>query len=96
MNNNDKNNKHIKINPLAAGVAGAVVGAGAAVATAQVLKEEKTRKKIKAVLENAKDQTLEYVKKASKSGGMQKDIKKAKKITKKAKNTAVKTKKLLK
>lgn len=86
----------MKINPLAAGVAGAVVGAGAAVAAVQVLKEEKNRKKIKTVLENAKDQTLEYVKNARKSGEIQKDIKKAKQVAKKAKTSAFKTKKLLK
>ena len=50
-----------RIGSVVAGVAGAVVIAGVAVATTVALKDEKTRKKVKKVLINVKDQTVDYV-----------------------------------
>lgn len=49
------------ISSVAAGVAGATVIAGAAIATTVALKDKKTREKIKNVLINAKDQAIDYV-----------------------------------
>lgn len=48
------------LNPMVAAVAGAVVGAGVAVA-AVVLKDEKNREKIKEVLTNVKEETAGYI-----------------------------------
>lgn len=49
------------INPVAAAVAGAVVGAGVAVAGAVVLSNKKNREKIGKVLNNAKNKAVDYV-----------------------------------
>lgn len=71
-----------KINPVAAALTGAVVGAGVAVAGAAVLKDEKNKAALKKVLNTAKDRALEMAQKA------QKDINKPevkKQITKAAK-----------
>ena len=50
-----------RIGSVVAGVAGAAVIAGVAVAATVALKDEKTRKKVKKVLINVKDQTVDYV-----------------------------------
>jgi hypothetical protein len=56
-----------------AGITGAIVGAGAAVATAVALKDKKNRDKVKKAFTNVKDKALGYVKK------IQKEVKKEKK-----------------
>ena len=58
-----QNNKHDKkgMSPVAAGIAGAVVGAGIAVAGTVALKDEKNRAKVKGVLKAVKKQTGDYV-----------------------------------
>ncbi|MFA5828790.1 MAG: hypothetical protein WC841_05550 [Candidatus Shapirobacteria bacterium] len=48
------------VNPIVAGIAGAVVG-GVAVATSMVMSNKKNRDKIKAGLASAKDKTVEYL-----------------------------------
>ena len=65
-----------------AGVAGAAIVAGVAVASAFVLKDKKNREKVKKVLTNAKDQAVGYM------DDMQKKTdKKEKKIVKKLANS---------
>ena len=59
MTNNQDNKKGMS--PMAAGVAGAVVGAGIAVAGAMALKDEKNRAKVKGALKAVKKQASEYV-----------------------------------
>lgn len=49
------------ISPVAAAVAGAVVGAGVAVAGTMILEDKRNREKIKKVLNNAKNQAINYV-----------------------------------
>lgn len=49
------------INPIAAAVAGMVIGAGAAVAGAVVLSDEKNRKNIKKAMTNVKNKAEDYV-----------------------------------
>ena len=44
-----------------AGVAGAAIVAGVAVASAFVLKDKKNREKVKKVLTNAKDKAVDYM-----------------------------------
>lgn len=56
-----KENKNIS-GTVMAEIAGAVAIAGAAFATTMVLKDEKTREKIKEVAGNIKDQAVGYVK----------------------------------
>lgn len=58
-NNNDDKKKGMS--PMAAGVAGAVVGAGLAVAGAVALKDEKNRAKVKGALQSVKKQASDYV-----------------------------------
>ena len=57
----DKKTTHHGVNPVMAGVAGAVAGAGLAVAASTALKDEKNRQKVKQVLSNIKDHAQEYV-----------------------------------
>ena len=85
MNNNDKVKQKEGINPIMAGITGAVVGAGVAVAASKVLKKEKTRKKVKDVLSNVKDQTIGYVQNFNTTSNNAKDAKKTKKVVKKTK-----------
>jgi hypothetical protein len=54
------------MSPVAAAVTGAVVGAGAAVAGAAFLKDEKNRAKAKKVLDGVKSKAQIYVKKLEK------------------------------
>lgn len=49
------------VNPLAAAVTGAVVGAGVAIAGVMALKDEKNRKKVQDALTNAKVQAKGYI-----------------------------------
>lgn len=50
-----------RIGSVTAGVVGAAVIAGAAVATTMALKDEKTRKRIKSALVDVKDQAIDYI-----------------------------------
>ncbi len=50
-----------QMNPVATGIAGAVVGAGVAVAASRAMKDAKTRKKVKDVFNAVKDQAIDYV-----------------------------------
>jgi hypothetical protein len=54
-------NKKAGVSPVAAGVAGAIVGAGVAVAATAAMKDEKTREQVKKVLTKVKDQASEYM-----------------------------------
>ncbi len=56
------NKKQNGVNPVAAAVAGAVVGAGVAIAGAIALKDEKNRKKVQEVLKDTKDQASKHMK----------------------------------
>lgn len=62
---NQIQNKHDNgingINPVVAALAGAVAGAGVAIAGAVALNDEKNRDKVKEVLNNAKKQATTYV-----------------------------------
>ncbi len=49
------------VSPIITSVAGAVAIAGVAVAATMALRDEKTRKKVKKVLTNVKDQAIDYV-----------------------------------
>ncbi len=62
---NSKQNKKGKAS-LIAGITGAIVGAGAAVAGAIALKDKKNRDKVKKVFTNVKNQAMGYVKKMKK------------------------------
>lgn len=57
MNNNSGNGGSAAM----AGVAGAVVGAGVAVAATKLMSDKKTRDRVKATLTNVKDQVLEAI-----------------------------------
>lgn len=61
------------INPVAAAVAGAVVGAGVGVAGAVVLGNKKNREKISKVLNNVKDQAVDYVENMQKQAEVKKE-----------------------
>ena len=58
-----------RVNPVAVGIAGAVVGAGVGVAGALVMQDKENRKKVKKVWKNVKESAVGYVK------DMQKGIK---------------------
>lgn len=61
MADNKQNEKNKGVNPVAAGAAGAVIGAGIAVAATAALRDEKTRKKLQKTLMNAKDQAIDRI-----------------------------------
>ncbi|MGE5041713.1 MAG: hypothetical protein ACM3IJ_02315 [Candidatus Levyibacteriota bacterium] len=61
MADNQKNDKKAGVNPVVAGVAGAVVGAGMAVAGTMALKDEKNRKKVRDVATGIAKQASEYM-----------------------------------
>ncbi len=61
------------INPVAAAVAGAVVGAGVAVAGAAVLSNKKNREKIGKALNNVRNQAVDYVEGMKKQAEDKKD-----------------------
>ncbi len=56
------------INPIAAAITGAVVGAGVAVAGMVALKDEKNREKVKEVLTDVKDQAVGIIEDMQKQG----------------------------
>lgn len=79
-------------NPLKTALTGAVVGAGITVAGTMLLKDEKRRKKMKKVLNQVKDQGVEYLKDMQVRG--QKEIKKQlPEVMKQEKRTAKKIQK---
>lgn len=89
----DQNNS---ISPMVAAVAGAVVGAGVAVAGTMILEDKKNREKIRKVFNNAKNQAINYVENMQKQVKDKKDEveekftegnKKVKRITKSVKNS---------
>ncbi len=61
QNLHKRDSKKESVHPVIAGVAGAVVVAGVAVASAFVLKDKKNREKVKEVLTNVKDQAINYM-----------------------------------
>lgn len=87
MSDNKQNEKNKGVNPVTAGAAGAVIGAGIAVAATAALRDEKTRKKLQKTLMNAKDQAIERFpnlrKHADQIQDSVKDVKKQLKATKK-------------
>lgn len=90
FNNDNKNKDRDKkgISPIMAGVTGAVMGAGVAVAATQALKDKKTRSKLKQTISAVKDQTLSYVENFNGSPALKQksnQIKKAAKTAKKIK-----------
>jgi len=67
---------------IAAGVAGGIALAGvAAVAATIALKDDKTRKKVKHVLNDMKDQALDYVDKLNTESDTKEAVETVKKIT---------------
>ena len=66
---------------LAASVAGAVAVAGVAVAATMVLKDDKTRKKIKKVISEVKEQALDYAQKMQKDPKVAEGVHAIKKTT---------------
>lgn len=60
--NKKQNNDEKSVNPIIAGVTGAVIGAGIAIAGAVILKDEKNRDKAKKVINNVKEEVRGYVK----------------------------------
>ncbi len=81
-----KNNKKDRygVNPIAAAGAGAVIGAGVAVAASAALKNPKARKKIISTLESAKKQAVDKIPHAVNGKKVSSVKKKALKIEKKA------------
>ena len=59
VNKKTQNKEKVGVNPIVAGVTGAVIGAVAGAAV--VLNDEKNREKVKDVLMNVKDQALSYI-----------------------------------
>jgi hypothetical protein len=61
-NKKTQNRGKDSVNPIVAGVTGAVIGAGIAVAgAAVVLNDKKSREKVKGVLSNVKNQVVGYM-----------------------------------
>lgn len=75
MDQNGKDQK--KMDPMMAGIAGAVVGAGVAAVATKVLSDKKTRDKIKETVTNARDRVVSYAHRISREakdkGEMAKD-----------------------
>lgn len=61
MADNKKDDHNQGVNPVAAGVAGAVIGAGVAVAATKILSDEETRNKIMDKAKDIRDQVKERV-----------------------------------
>ena len=55
------NNEGVGVNPIVAGIAGAAVGAGIAVAATNAMKDEKTRERVKDVFDTVKGKAMDYV-----------------------------------
>ncbi len=91
MNKQDKKSGS-GIHTVAAASAGAVIGAGVAVAATAVLQNPTARKKIFSTLEEVKEKTMEKMPEALHSIDSKKKISKTvKKVEKKAKKSAKKT-----
>lgn len=90
MNKENKKESH-KIHTVAAASAGAVVGAGVAVAAAMALKNPKTREKIMSTIEDVKERTMKEVPAVMhKLDSNKKVLKTARKVEKKAKGSVKK------
>lgn len=76
MDSKKNNNKH-NVNSVAAGLTGAVIGAGVAVAGTAILKNEKNRAQLKKILNSAKQKVKEY------AADTEKDLKQKKGVIKK-------------
>lgn len=83
MNNifEDKNKKENRSgSPIAAGIKGAVIGAGVTIIATQILKDEKRVKQVKKVISNVKDEAMQRI---NSQNNLEEDIKKgAKKLAK--------------
>ena len=80
-------------NVIAAGVTGAVVGAGVVAAAAMALKNEKNRKKVNKVIADVKHQATDYIKTLKKDPNVKKGIAKIQEVVKDVKNVGKKAKK---
>lgn len=60
VNKMDKTNDQNKIDPMVAGVTGAIIGAGVAAVTTKVLSDKKMRNKIMETVSDAKDKVVSY------------------------------------
>lgn len=88
-----KQDSQNRFNQVAAAVTGAVVGAGVGIAGAVVLGDKKNREKISNVLNNVKDQAVDYVEGMQKQAEVkkveiEKEFKKDKKIAQKVVSSA--------
>ena len=72
MTNSNQHNK--KTSPIAAGVAGAIIGAGVAAAAAVVLKDKKNQQKVKEVLHKVKKHAKGYIEKVKENTADQQKI----------------------
>lgn len=81
--NKKEKDKKGGVNPIMAGVTGAVVGAGVAVAASQALKDKKNRDRVKKTLTDVKDQTMEYVQNFRTDSEVKEKTKELKKVAKK-------------
>lgn len=63
MKDNNDHKHHV-----AAGVAGAIIGAGVAVAATKIMQDENAKKKIKAAVQQVKDAAQEHIKKVQEQG----------------------------
>ena len=85
MDNKSNNAPTSGANAAMAGVAGAVVGAGVAVAATKIMSDEKMRNKVVGTLNNVKDQVMDVIEKAREDG-----MEAAKEVGTKATDEAVK------
>ena len=83
--NQSKTSKN-KVNPLVAGVAGATVGAGVAVAASVAMNDKKNRQRVEKVIGLVKEQATEYIENLQSP----KNMKKGKQIVKEAIGKAAK------
>ncbi len=79
----DENKKGF--NPVVAGMAGAVAGAGVAVAATMTLKNPEGRKKVRKVLSNVRDQAMDYVSNMRSQPKVSNGVSKVKKVMRDAK-----------
>ncbi len=60
--------------PLAAGIAGLIIGAGVAVVTTKALSDKKTREKIMESISNTRERISDFVKEAKKEAAEKKEM----------------------
>ncbi len=87
-----KQKKESSLHPIMTAAAGAVVGAGVAVAATTALKNPKTREKIMSTLESVKDKTMDKIPQVMRDEKMAE----VKKLGKKTQKKIEKTKKMVK